>query len=170
LLRSSGISANYPPITNWRIAAGRGITPEHDSKADLVVVLGQTLRRQLAGILMGIVFSAGISFVFDSPAPLSPEAIAGGFLLCRRGGRLLRLLSRPQGNRRQPYRRVTLQVTRERHRDRSAQHDRTTSADRPDRRGGSPPAQILRRKCDAGGKVCSVADEIQSRRLPSRSS
>ena len=27
-----GVSANYPPITNWRIAAGRGITPRGRSK------------------------------------------------------------------------------------------------------------------------------------------
>jgi macrolide transport system ATP-binding/permease protein len=42
-----GVSPNYPPITNWRIAIGRGITPEDDSKADLVVVIGQTVYRQL---------------------------------------------------------------------------------------------------------------------------
>jgi macrolide transport system ATP-binding/permease protein len=40
-------SANYPPITNWRIAAGRGITPEDEVKGDLVVVIGQTVYRQL---------------------------------------------------------------------------------------------------------------------------
>jgi macrolide transport system ATP-binding/permease protein len=42
-----GVSANYPPITNWRIAAGRGITAEDESKADLVAVIGQTVYRQL---------------------------------------------------------------------------------------------------------------------------
>jgi macrolide transport system ATP-binding/permease protein len=42
-----GVSATYPPITNWRIAGGRGITAEDDSKANLVVVLGQTVYRQL---------------------------------------------------------------------------------------------------------------------------
>jgi len=42
-----GVSANYPPITNWRIAAGRGITPEDEAKGDLVVVIGQTVYRQL---------------------------------------------------------------------------------------------------------------------------
>jgi macrolide transport system ATP-binding/permease protein len=44
-----GVSANYPSITNWRIAAGRGITAEDDSKANLVVVIGQTVYRQLFG-------------------------------------------------------------------------------------------------------------------------
>ncbi len=44
-----GVSANYPPITNWRIAAGRAITPADESKADLVVVIGQTVYRQLFG-------------------------------------------------------------------------------------------------------------------------
>jgi macrolide transport system ATP-binding/permease protein len=42
-----GVSFNYPPITNWRIATGRAITAEDESKADLVVVIGQTVRRQL---------------------------------------------------------------------------------------------------------------------------
>ncbi len=42
-----GVSANYPPITNWRIAAGRAITSEDESKAALVTVIGQTVYRQL---------------------------------------------------------------------------------------------------------------------------
>ncbi|HEV2550648.1 MAG TPA: ABC transporter permease [Stellaceae bacterium] len=42
-----GVSANYPPITNWRIAAGRAITGEDESKAELVAVIGQTVYRQL---------------------------------------------------------------------------------------------------------------------------
>ena len=42
-----GVSANYPPITNWKIAAGRGITREDTSKANLVVLIGQTVYRQL---------------------------------------------------------------------------------------------------------------------------
>jgi macrolide transport system ATP-binding/permease protein len=42
-----GVSASYPPITNWRIALGRGISAEDESKADLVVVIGQTVYRQL---------------------------------------------------------------------------------------------------------------------------
>jgi len=44
-----GVSANYPPITNWQIAEGRGISAEDDSDAGLVVVLGQTVARQLFG-------------------------------------------------------------------------------------------------------------------------
>jgi macrolide transport system ATP-binding/permease protein len=44
-----GVSPNYPPMTNWRIAAGREITPEDDRNAGLVVVLGETVRRQLFG-------------------------------------------------------------------------------------------------------------------------
>jgi macrolide transport system ATP-binding/permease protein len=42
-----GVSANYPAITNWRIAAGRAITPDDESKADLVAVIGQTVYTQL---------------------------------------------------------------------------------------------------------------------------
>jgi len=42
-----GVSAVYPSITNWQIAAGRGIMAEDDSKANLVVVIGQTVYRQL---------------------------------------------------------------------------------------------------------------------------
>ena len=42
-----GVSALYPLITNWRITAGRGISEEDESKANLVVVIGQTVYRQL---------------------------------------------------------------------------------------------------------------------------
>ena len=42
-----GVSPNYPPITNWRIAAGRGITAGDDARADLVAVIGQTVYHQL---------------------------------------------------------------------------------------------------------------------------
>ena len=44
-----GVTANYPPTTNWQIVAGRGITPEDESNAALVAVLGQTVSRQLFG-------------------------------------------------------------------------------------------------------------------------
>jgi macrolide transport system ATP-binding/permease protein len=44
-----GVSANYPPITNWQIAAGSGISQDDDHNAALVVVLGQTAYRQLFG-------------------------------------------------------------------------------------------------------------------------
>jgi macrolide transport system ATP-binding/permease protein len=42
-----GVSTSYPPITNWRIAAGRAITDADGAAADLVVVIGQTVYRQL---------------------------------------------------------------------------------------------------------------------------
>jgi macrolide transport system ATP-binding/permease protein len=42
-----GVSPSYPPITNWAIAAGHGITAEDERKADLVVVIGQTVYHQL---------------------------------------------------------------------------------------------------------------------------
>jgi macrolide transport system ATP-binding/permease protein len=44
-----GVSANYPPITNWLIQAGRGISLEDGNGAALVAVLGQTVSRQLFG-------------------------------------------------------------------------------------------------------------------------
>ena len=44
-----GVSFNYPPMTNWQIAAGRAITSEDERGAGLVVVLGETVRRQLFG-------------------------------------------------------------------------------------------------------------------------
>jgi macrolide transport system ATP-binding/permease protein len=44
-----GVSPNYPPITNWQVAAGRGLTEEDESTAALVVMLGQTVYRQLFG-------------------------------------------------------------------------------------------------------------------------
>ncbi|MCC6779137.1 MAG: ABC transporter permease [Hyphomicrobiales bacterium] len=42
-----GVSANYPPTTNWQVAAGRAIVPEDDEAAALVGLLGQTAYRQL---------------------------------------------------------------------------------------------------------------------------
>ncbi|MEZ5786233.1 MAG: ABC transporter permease [Xanthobacteraceae bacterium] len=45
-----GVTPNYPPTTNWRIVAGRGISQEDESSAALVVVLGQTVSRQLFGV------------------------------------------------------------------------------------------------------------------------
>ncbi len=42
-----GVAVNYPPITNWEIAEGRGLTDADDSAAALVVLLGQTVYRQL---------------------------------------------------------------------------------------------------------------------------
>ena len=44
-----GVSPNYPPVTNWQIAAGRPITADDDARAALVVLLGQTVMRQLFG-------------------------------------------------------------------------------------------------------------------------
>jgi macrolide transport system ATP-binding/permease protein len=44
-----GVSDNYPPITNWRIAAGRAISAEDENKASLVAVIGQTISRELFG-------------------------------------------------------------------------------------------------------------------------
>jgi macrolide transport system ATP-binding/permease protein len=44
-----GVSPNYPPMTNWRIASGRSISPDDVGQAALVVVLGQTVARQLFG-------------------------------------------------------------------------------------------------------------------------
>ncbi len=42
-----GVSANYPPVTNWQIASGRGISADDDSSGALVVVIGQTVYSQL---------------------------------------------------------------------------------------------------------------------------
>ncbi len=44
-----GVSANYPPTTNWQIVDGRGISREDINSAALVAVLGQTVARQLFG-------------------------------------------------------------------------------------------------------------------------
>ncbi|MGA2128158.1 MAG: ABC transporter permease [Xanthobacteraceae bacterium] len=44
-----GVSANYPPITNWQVDSGRGISQEDDRNAALVAVLGQTVSHQLFG-------------------------------------------------------------------------------------------------------------------------
>jgi len=41
------VTANYPPITNWRIQAGRALTDEDIADATLVIVLGQTVYHQL---------------------------------------------------------------------------------------------------------------------------
>ena len=42
-----GVTPNYPPITNWQIAAGRGISTEDQSSAALVAVIGQTVLNNL---------------------------------------------------------------------------------------------------------------------------
>jgi len=42
-----GVTPNYPPITNWQIAAGRPIGPDDQSSAALVAVIGQTVLHQL---------------------------------------------------------------------------------------------------------------------------
>ena len=42
-----GVTTNYPPITNWQIASGRGISPEDQSSAALVAVIGQTVLSNL---------------------------------------------------------------------------------------------------------------------------
>ena len=42
-----GVSVNYPPITNWRIASGRAFSAEDENRADLVAIIGQTVARQL---------------------------------------------------------------------------------------------------------------------------
>ena len=44
-----GVSPNYPPVTNWQIASGRAITEDDDSRAALVILLGNTVARQLFG-------------------------------------------------------------------------------------------------------------------------
>ncbi len=44
-----GVNPTYPSITNWQIAAGRGITAEDYNKANLVAVIGQTVYHQLFG-------------------------------------------------------------------------------------------------------------------------
>jgi macrolide transport system ATP-binding/permease protein len=41
------ISLNYPPVTNWSIESGRGITQEDERSAALVVVIGRTVQKQL---------------------------------------------------------------------------------------------------------------------------
>lgn len=42
-----GVSSNYPPITNWQIEFGRAITQADESDAALVLLIGQTVWRQL---------------------------------------------------------------------------------------------------------------------------
>ncbi len=44
-----GISPNYPPMTNWRVDMGREISDDDNAAAALVVVIGQTVVKQLFG-------------------------------------------------------------------------------------------------------------------------
>ena len=44
-----GISLNYPRMTNWQIAEGRGISSNDVASAALVTVIGQTVVKQLFG-------------------------------------------------------------------------------------------------------------------------
>ena len=41
------VTATYPPITNWRIEQGRGLSDDDVASAALVIVLGQTVYHQL---------------------------------------------------------------------------------------------------------------------------
>jgi macrolide transport system ATP-binding/permease protein len=41
------VSVNYPPVTNWRIGAGRGITEEDQRGVAMIVVIGRTVQKQL---------------------------------------------------------------------------------------------------------------------------
>jgi macrolide transport system ATP-binding/permease protein len=44
-----GISVNYPPMTNWRVAAGRAISSDDEAAAAQVAVVGQTVSTKLFG-------------------------------------------------------------------------------------------------------------------------
>jgi macrolide transport system ATP-binding/permease protein len=44
-----GVSPSYPALTNWTIAAGRGLTDQDDNAAALVALVGQTVSRELFG-------------------------------------------------------------------------------------------------------------------------
>ena len=44
-----GVTANYPPTTNWQVAYGRGISDADEADAALVVLIGQTVWHQLFG-------------------------------------------------------------------------------------------------------------------------
>ena len=44
-----GVTPNYPPTTNWKIAFGRGISEADQNDAALVVLIGQTVWHQLFG-------------------------------------------------------------------------------------------------------------------------
>ncbi len=44
-----GVSANYPPVTNWQVASGRSISQDDDMSAALVAVIGRTVSNQLFG-------------------------------------------------------------------------------------------------------------------------
>ncbi|MDE2489086.1 MAG: ABC transporter permease, partial [Alphaproteobacteria bacterium] len=44
-----GVSAAYPAMTNWRIAAGRQISEQDEADASMVAVIGQTVYSQLFG-------------------------------------------------------------------------------------------------------------------------
>jgi macrolide transport system ATP-binding/permease protein len=41
------VSVNYPPVTNWSIEAGRGVSVEDEKSGALVVVIGRTVQKQL---------------------------------------------------------------------------------------------------------------------------
>jgi len=42
-----GVSVNYPPITNWEIAAGRDLSDDDEASAALVALIGQTVYSKL---------------------------------------------------------------------------------------------------------------------------
>jgi macrolide transport system ATP-binding/permease protein len=44
-----GVSVNYPPMTNWRVIAGRAISSDDEAAAAQVAVIGQTVSIKLFG-------------------------------------------------------------------------------------------------------------------------
>lgn len=42
-----GVTASYPPVTNWHLAEGRMLSDDDDHGAALVTVIGETVRHQL---------------------------------------------------------------------------------------------------------------------------
>ncbi len=45
-----GVSPDYPRMTNWQIALGRGFTAQDENSTALVVIIGQTVYRELFGV------------------------------------------------------------------------------------------------------------------------
>jgi len=45
-----GVSPDYPRMTNWEIALGRGFTAQDENSTALVVIIGQTVYRELFGM------------------------------------------------------------------------------------------------------------------------
>ncbi|MEJ2623166.1 MAG: ABC transporter permease [Pseudolabrys sp.] len=76
--RINGVSANYPPMTNWRIQMGRAITEDDVAIAALVAVIGETVAKQLFGPSQRPIGARRLHVLLQFPAEAAFLSVTGG--------------------------------------------------------------------------------------------